>query len=565
MRTRSVFVAFVLALLATPANAQTPLGTAFTYQGQLSDAGGVIDGVVDLEFRLYDSAVGGAQVCATVRTNSIGVVQGRFAANVDFGAAAFTGPARWVEIWVRKPSLTGVWTQLDPRQRINPAPYALYALNSAAGPVGPQGPAGPPGPQGLQGPQGVAGSPGPAGAPGPSGPQGAPGATGPAGSNGATGPQGPQGPQGPAGASPWGLTGTTTFYTAGAVGLGTNTPQYPFHAQTAQTRVAYFEATGSSGSGFGVFARSASSSGVGLVGWAAATTGATVGVQGQADSPQGTGVLGWAQATTGATYGVWGRANSPAGIAVAGEHLATTGAATGVLGTVTSTTDEATGVYGGASGATGNTTGVWGVTASTSTGATGVYGEAVATTGLTFGVCGSNGGTQGYGVFALGDIGATGVKEFVIDHPLDPANKLLHHYCAEGPKPFNIYKGNATLDEGGEAWVELPSYFEAINTNPTYQLTAIGAPAPMLHVAQPVKNGRFMIGGGEPGMQVSWCVTGERNDERMRTRPVLDESDKPESMRGVLLSSPGREGLAGIRPTGLRPIQGSPVPAPARR
>lgn len=562
MHVRSTLLALLAPIFATLAFAQSPLGTAFTYQGQLTDGTGLIDGVVDLEFRLFDSSVGGTQVCATVRTNAIGVVQGRFAANIDFGTAAFTGPARWVEIWVRKPATTGIWTQLDPRQRINPAPYALYALNSAAGPVGPQGPPGPPGPQGYQGLQGAAGPAGPAGAPGPSGPQGSPGATG---ATGPQGPQGPQGAQGPAGASPWGLTGTTTFYTAGSVGIGTNAPQYPFQAQTTQTRVAFIDATGASGSGFGLFAKSASSSGVGLVGWAAATSGLTVGVQGQSDSPQGTGVLGWAQATTGATYGVWGRANSPGGIGVAGEHLATTGATTGVLGVVSSTTDEATGVYGGASGITGNTTGVWGVTSSDSTGATGVYGEAVATTGLTFGVCGSNGGTQGYGVFALGDIGATGVKEFVIDHPLDPANRLLHHFCAEGPRPYNIYRGNATLGDDGEAWVELPAYFESINTNPTYQLTAIGAPAPMLHVAQLVKDGRFQIGGGAPGMQVSWCVTGERNDERVRTRPAIDETWKPESMRGVLIGAGGQGGMPSVRPMGIRTIDGKPLPAPARR
>ena len=55
------------------------------------------------------------------------------------------------------------------------------------------------------------------------------GATGPAGPAGPTGPQGPQGntgAQGPTGASPFGLNGSSAYYTAGSVGIGISAPQF---------------------------------------------------------------------------------------------------------------------------------------------------------------------------------------------------------------------------------------------------------------------------------------------------------------------------------------------------
>ena len=70
-----------------------------------------------------------------------------------------------------------------------------------------------------------------------------------------------------------------------------------------------------------------------------------------------------------------------------------------------------------------------------------------------------------------------GSGTFKIDHPLDPANKFLSHSFVESPDMMNIYNGNVTTDAGGEAIVELPDYFEALNRDPRYQLTVIGSPA----------------------------------------------------------------------------------------
>ena len=69
---------------------------------------------------------------------------------------------------------------------------------------------------------------------------------------------------------------------------------------------------------------------------------------------------------------------------------------------------------------------------------------------------------------------------FKIDHPLDPQNQYLNHSFVEAPDMMNIYNGNVILDANREAWVELPDWFEALNQDYRYQLTAIGGPGPGL-------------------------------------------------------------------------------------
>jgi hypothetical protein len=516
-----------LVLASVLSQPEVPQPTAFTYQGELK-----VDNIpgnisADLRFRLYDSPFAGTQIGPMLQPPSVAIVNGRFNTTLDFGPGVFTGEARWLEIETRAPAGGGLWTVLSPRQFITAVPYALHALNGGAqGPAGPQGPTGP---QGPAGPQGTTGPQGPSGPPGSNGPQG------PAGPQGAPGPQGPQGatgPQGPAGVSPWLLQSSNAYYLQGNVGVGINQPAYPLHVETSQARAGFFASTLASGPSFGVLGRSNSPAGVGVVGWSPATNGAGVGVQGQTDSPGGRGVQGWAIATTGETYGVWGLVDSPDGLGVLGHNRATSGASTGVLGRVDSSANDAVGIYGYAAATTGMTAGIWGVIESNTEAAAAVYGTATAANGVTIGVLGSVDSPQGYGVFAIGDLGSSGVKEFVIDHPLDPANRILKHYAAEGPEPYNIYRGTVTLDGEGTATVTLPAYFGAVNKDETYQLTPIGAPAPGLYVAEKVTEGRFRIAGGPAGIEVSWTVTGSRNDAWMRSRPAQAEVDKPEGWRG---------------------------------
>ena len=81
-----------------------------------------------------------------------------------------------------------------------------------------------------------------------------------------------------------------------------------------------------------------------------------------------------------------------------------------------------------------------------------------------------------YGVYAIGDVGASGTKPFMIDHPNDPENKYLRHFAIESDEVLNMYRGIVMLDANGKGVIELPAYFDEINRDVTYQLTSIGSP-----------------------------------------------------------------------------------------
>lgn len=221
-----------------------------------------------------------------------------------------------------------------------------------------------------------------------------------------------------------------------------------------------------------------------------------------------TAVHGNATAGTGASVGVRGEANSASGIGVEGES-----SGTGVRGITTGPSEN----------------GVVGV--NTSTGATGT------------GVLGSNGGSPGaFGVFsqgnmhADGDITASGTKSFAIPHPTLADTQLLHH-AVEAPIPFNVYKGIVELDTLGEAEIVLPDYFEDINTDYTYQLTALGVAITGLFVSEEIGEvtpNTFKIAGGLLGNRVSWMVMATRNDDYIQNnppetvRPMPDYPDIPD-------------------------------------
>lgn len=97
---------------------------------------------------------------------------------------------------------------------------------------------------------------------------------------------------------------------------------------------------------------------------------------------------------------------------------------------------------------------------------------------------------------------------------------------------MNVYNGNVTLDANGEAWVSLPEWFEALNRDFRYQLTAMGAPGPNLYVASEVSGGRFKIGGGTPAGRTSWQITGIRQDAWANANRIPVEHDKPADERG---------------------------------
>jgi hypothetical protein len=177
---------------------------------------------------------------------------------------------------------------------------------------------------------------------------------------------------------------------------------------------------------------------------------------------------------------------------------------------------------------------------SQSAGAVDGYGIGVEGRGGWYGIRGvQTGGIAGwaqYGVYSTGDSGASGAKTFLIDHPLDPANKALRHYSIESNEITNMYRGIIKLDATGKATVNLPNYFNAANTNPSYQLTAIGTPE-QPYVLREVNNNQFAIA-GKPNTKVSWTIYAKRNDPTIK---YFDKSgknydqtevEKPAKMRG---------------------------------
>ena len=99
---------------------------------------------------------------------------------------------------------------------------------------------------------------------------------------------------------------------------------------------------------------------------------------------------------------------------------------------------------------------------------------------------------------------------------------------------MNVYNGIAKLDAGGAATVVMPDWFEALNRDFRYQLTTIGAFAPV-YVAQKINGNRFTIAGGSAGMEVSWQVTGIRQDAFAKAHPIVVEEDKPQPEKGKFL------------------------------
>ena len=141
---------------------------------------------------------------------------------------------------------------------------------------------------------------------------------------------------------------------------------------------------------------------------------------------------------------------------------------------------------------------------------------------------------------------------FQIDHPLDPANKYLYHSFVESPDMMNIYNGDVTLDEKGQAAVQLPDWFESLNQDFRYQLTAIGAPGPNLYIAEKVHGNSFKIAGGQPGSEVSWQVTGIRHDAWANAHRIPVESKKPAAELGSyihpeLFGAPASKSVAAVR------------------
>lgn len=293
--------------------------------------------------------------------------------------------------------------------------------------------------------------------------------------------------------------------------------------------------------------RVTNSAGIGVRG--ATSNANSSGVEGNAGAANAAGVLGLN--TSGP--GVWGR---------------TTAGGAGVYGQ-----SSGFGIYGDSPGGFG----VYGTSPNggvVGLGYVGVQGNANNTTDSQ-GVRGDNGGsnTVSYaGLFngrvsIFGNLSVFGTLSksagaFKIDHPLDPANKYLMHSFVESPDMKNIYDGIATLDDAGQAVVQLPDYFEALNMDFRYQLTCIGGYAPVF-IGQEIAGSQFTIAGGTPGLKISWQVTGIRHDPYANANRIPVEEDKAGRERGTYLypQGYGRPQAQGLAAPPAPAINTSAIPA----
>lgn len=271
----------------------------------------------------------------------------------------------------------------------------------------------------------------------------------------------------------------------------------------------------------------------GLNSTAAGTGNLAIGIAGTASAAtSNVGVYGTAVGETGNLTGVQGEVSGGFSI-------------TGVRGSVYSSGGNPYGVFGEASSCSDGY-GVKGLAEDNITSGRAVDGLAYQNSGNGFGVVGralENGGT-GYGVYGSagengianwagyfsGDVNVTGtvfspVKIARIDHPLDPENRYLQQTGVQSPDMINVYTGNVTTNQTGDAVVSLPDYFMAVNSDFRYQLTVVGQFAQAI-VSNEIENNRFSIKSDKPNVKVSWQVTGIRQDRFSQAHRVVVEAAK---------------------------------------
>ncbi len=200
----------------------------------------------------------------------------------------------------------------------------------------------------------------------------------------------------------------------------------------------------------------------------------------------------------------------------------------------------------------------------------GVRGEVGGGTGLNIGVLGSTSGSgTNYGVYGFanngstnwagyfdGDINVTGsvvkaASVLAIDNPADPDNSILQQAEVVSDNLSAVYSGNVTLDGNGSATVHLPNWLESFCGDFRYQLTCIGGYAPV-YVSSRIADSKFSIAGGNPGLEVSWQVTGIRKDSYAQAHPLAVERSKAVSEKGKYLH-PEALGYSAERGLGVNP------------
>jgi hypothetical protein len=367
----------------------------------------------------------------------------------------------------------------------------------------------------------------------------------------------------------FGVDGIGNVTTTGSIGIGALTaPANPLTVSTSTANYGIY-VNNTNSSGYGLYASGPYGGGqfystsVGVYGNASATGG--YGVQGVANGFAGYAIYGTASGNGG--YGIYGDANGTNGFGVSGFATSGVGVYGGNYGSANPSAEFQNLIGAGTKGvavvgtsgsatptqinnqaspfydAAGEFSGADGIIAQTSTDANNgfaVIGINTGTAGVAIYGDDLDKGANSYAGFFIGPVYVSGALTGAasigssMDDPIDPANKILNHASVESPEMKNIYDGTVILNERGEAEVALPKYFEALNKDFRYQLTCIGGYAPV-YVARKVHNNAFAIAGGTPGLEVSWQVTGVRNDAYATAHPIVTEEDKAAGDRGHYL------------------------------
>lgn len=445
---KALLISLTVAALCAAEGFAVPLGSGFTYQGRLNDGGVPANGNYDMIFNLYDAPTNGNVLGSFSIFGAVPVSNGLFTVELnaynEFGTNAFNGQARWLQIGVRTNNNNAMnpWIFLDPRQPLDCAPQAMFAMNAnnasfassvADGSISSAKLA-----PGAVAWTNITGIPFNAAVPYSAGPGlslswlnqfsvnfGGSGIANTA----ARSDHNHFGSAWGGSASYASGLGVTNGSTSSAVGLygqqGTGSGFPYLFGNTAGV-------WGESSQGSGVWGASGYATGAGVAGVATSTNGANKGVSGVSLSTSGTGVHGNVTATNGATKGVVGQSASSSGLGVHGLATSATGGTIGVRGDTAS--GNGNGVLGYASALWGNANGVYGESAaingvgvfgrstfvtgngpnygvvgqSESIYGYGVFGHTTSPNGLTYGIGGQSDSVSGYGVYGLGSSGVVG-------------------------------------------------------------------------------------------------------------------------------------------------------------
>lgn len=120
------FVILAALFLSTALYAQS---TLFSFQATLSNEVTPATDIFEMEFKLYDAAANGTQIGVTNLVPAVDVKNRTFTVWLDFGAAAFPGADRFIEISYRR-KRSDSFNTVAARWQILSVPYAIRALNA---------------------------------------------------------------------------------------------------------------------------------------------------------------------------------------------------------------------------------------------------------------------------------------------------------------------------------------------------------------------------------------------------------------------------------------------------